>query len=250
MRVVETTQGLFKVGVPEGYINFDRKDNVDWIDFQLANRGQFSAIHTWIVDEFLTEDSVVVDVGAHIGTFTIPAAKKAKIVHSFEPVIQSFLRLTEHIEMNGVSNVTPHNFALGDSLTSAEIECMPLFNTGAAKLNISRGALIFRGLGDEHEPPKYRMLVKTLDSLDLPVIDFLKCDTEGCELLVVRGAIETIKKCRPVMVLEHNYIAERDEVLKVLADAGVPYGCKVIRDPSLDEEIESTDFLYEPLEKH
>jgi hypothetical protein len=52
------------------------------------------------------------------------------------------------------------------------------------------------------------------------------------------------------MVLEHNYIAERDEVLKVLADAGVPYGCKVIRDPSLDEEIESTDFLYEPLEKH
>jgi len=246
MRVVDTSQGLFNVGVPEGYTEFDREDNVDWIDFQLATKGVFSPIHTWVVDEFITEDSVVVDVGAHIGTFTVPAAKKAKIVHSFEPVIQSFLRLTEHIEMNSLSNVTPHNFALGDSLTSAEIEYMPMFNTGAAKLTISRGALIFHDLGDEHAPPKYRMLVKTLDSLDLPALDFLKCDTEGCELLVVRGAIETIKKFRPVMVMEHNYIGEIDEVLKVLADAGVPYGCTTIQDPSMGSDEPHTDYLYEP----
>ena len=246
MRVVDTSQGLFNVGVPEGYTEFDREDNVDWIDFQLATKGGFSPIHTWVVDEFITEDSVVVDVGAHIGTFTVPAAKKAKIVHSFEPVIQSFLRLTEHIEMNNLSNVTPHNFALGDSLTSAEIDYMPMFNTGAAKLTISRGALIFHDLGDEHAPPKYRMLVKTLDSLDLPALDFLKCDTEGCELLVVRGAIETIKKFRPVMVMEHNYIGEIDEVLKVLADAGVPYGCTTIQDPSMGSDEPHTDYLYEP----
>ena len=246
MRVVDTSQGLFKVDVPEGYTEFDRKDNVDWIDFQLATKGVFSPIHTWLVDEFLTEDSVVVDVGAHIGTFTVPAAKKAKIVHSFEPVIQSFMRLTEHIEMNSLSNVTPHNFALGDSLTSAEIECMPLFNTGAAKLTISRGALIFHDLGDEHTPPKYRMLVKTLDSLDLPALDFLKCDTEGCELLVVQGAIETIKKFRPIMVMEHNYIAERDEVMKVLLEAGISYRCTLIHDPTMGSDGANTDYLYQP----
>ena len=246
MRVVDTEHGLFKVGVPEGYTDFHRKDNVDWIDFELATKGVFSLLHSWVVEKFVTKATVVVDVGAHIGTFTIPAAKKAKIVHSFEPVIQSFLRLTEHIEMNGVSNVTPHNFALGESLTSAEIECMPKFNTGAAKLNISRGALIFSDLGDEHAPPKYRMLVKTLDSLDLPALDLLKCDTEGCELLVVKGAIETIKKFRPIMVLEHNYITERDEVMKVLTKAGLPYRCTVIHDPSQGSPEHPTDFLYEP----
>lgn len=138
MRVVDTSQGLFKVDVPEGYTEFDRKDNVDWIDFELATKGVFSSIHTWAVDEFITEESVVVDVGAHIGTFTVPAAKKAKIVHSFEPVIQSFLRLTEHIEMNSLSNVIPHNFALGDSLTSAEIECMPMFPMGRTNPSLSR----------------------------------------------------------------------------------------------------------------
>ena len=246
MRVVDTSQGLFKVDVPEGYTEFDRKDNVDWIDFELATKGVFSPIHTWAVDEFITEESVVVDVGAHIGTFTVSAAKKAKIVHSFEPVIQSFLRLTEHIEMNSLSNVTSHNFALGDSLTSAEIEYMPVFNTGAAKLTISRGALIFHDLGDEHEPPKYSMAVKTLDSLDLPALDLLKCDTEGCELLVVKGAIETIKKFRPVMVMEHNYIAERDEVMKVLSEAGLPYRCTVIHDPTMGADEADTDYLYEP----
>jgi hypothetical protein len=90
------------------------------------------------------------------------------------------------------------------------------------------------------------MLVKTLDSLDLPALDFLKCDTEGCELLVVRGGIETIKKFRPIMVMEHNYIGEIDEVLNVLADAGVPYGCTTIHDPSMGSDEAHTDYLYEP----
>ena len=47
--------------------------------------------------------------------------------------------------------------------------------------------LSIRNLGDEHTPPKYRILVKPLDDLDLPALDVIKCDTEGCELLVIKG---------------------------------------------------------------
>ena len=89
--------------------------------------------------------------------------------------------------------------------------------------------------------------MKTLDSLDLEACDFLKCDTEGCELLVVRGALETIKKFRPVMVMEHNYTEEMEEVLKLLESAGVPYNSTKIHDPTMTNEHGDNDYLYEPM---
>lgn len=247
MRVVETTQGKFRVNVPVGYDTYNRNDDVDWIDFELATKGQFSPIHSWIVEQFITHHSVVVDVGAHIGTFTVHSAKKAKAVHAFEPVITSYQRLEDHIVLNNLSNVTPYKFALGDRLGLTQIDYMPTFNTGAAKLDISQGSFIFENLGDEHTPPTYNILVKTLDSLDLPAMDFLKCDTEGCEALVVAGALETIKKYRPVMLMEHNYPAQRDEVMKLLKDAGMLYRCTKVHDPTMGLSQSDTDYLYEPL---
>lgn len=247
MRLITTNQGLFKVNVPEDYTAFNRYDNVDWIDYQLATKGEFSPIHSWIVENFVTEDSTVVDVGAHIGTFTIPASKKAKRVYAFEPVIETFQRLTDHILINDSTNIIPFNFALGDVQTSAELEYCPKFNTGNATLNITRGAFSIPDLGDEHAPPTYPILVKTLDSLDLPALDFVKCDTEGCELLVIKGGLETIKKFRPVMVMEHNYPEELDAVLALLEVNGTPYHATNLADPTLPNDAVCTDYLYEPM---
>ena len=137
---------------------YNRNDDVDWIDFELATKGQFSPIHSWIVEQFITHHSVVVDVGAHIGTFTVHSAKKAKAVHAFEPVITSYQRLEDHIVLNNLSNVTTLQvWHLGDRLGLTQIDYMPTFNTGAAKLDISQGSFIFENLGDEHTPPTYNI---------------------------------------------------------------------------------------------
>ncbi len=247
MRIIDTSIGKFRTEIPEDYTVFNRNDNYDWIDFELKQKGVFSPIHTWIVENFVTEDSIVVDVGAHIGVFAIPASMKAKKVHAFEPVIETFQRLTDHIVLNQADNIVPYNFALGEDHSLAELEYCPKFNTGNATLNISRGALSIPNLGDEHAPPTYSILVKTLDSLDLPALDFLKCDTEGCELLVIKGALETIKKFRPVMVMEHNYSEELDAVLALLEANGTPYHASNITDPTLPNNTVSTDYLYKPM---
>tara|TARA_B110001454_G_scaffold82672_1_gene79427 strand:+ start:1114 stop:1866 length:753 start_codon:yes stop_codon:yes gene_type:complete len=242
-----TPIGIFRTDIPLDYEFFDRKDGHDWIDFELKVKGHFSPIHDWLLENFVNEDSTVVDVGAHIGVFAIPASMKAKKVLAFEPVIESFARLSDHIVLNSAENIVPYNFALGEDHSLAELEYCPKFNTGAATLNISRGSLQIPDLGDEHAPPTYPILVKTLDSLDLEACDFLKCDTEGCELLVVRGALETIKKFRPVMVMEHNYTEEMEEVLKLLESAGVPYNSTKIHDPTMTNEHGDNDYLYEPM---
>ena len=51
-----------------------------------------------------------------------------------------------------------------------------------------------------------RLRICTLDSMNLPGLDYIKIDVEGAEGLVIRGGVETIKKYKPVVVFEHNYV--------------------------------------------
>ncbi len=54
--------------------------------------------------------------------------------------------------------------------------------------------------------------VKTLDGLNLNV-NFLKIDVEGYEPNVLRGARETIKRCKPIIVMEANHEPEKQKSL-------------------------------------
>jgi FkbM family methyltransferase len=45
---------------------------------------------------------------------------------------------------------------------------------------------------------------KRLDDFGLQHVDFIKCDCEGYEMFVMRGAVETIKRCRPVIIVEQK----------------------------------------------
>lgn len=67
--------------------------------------------------------------------------------------------------------------------------------------------------------------IRTLDSFDLPTIDFMKIDCEGYEFPVLKGAAETLRRCKPVIVVEqkpHPNFAKQWEqyaAIKFLAEA-------------------------------
>jgi hypothetical protein len=46
--------------------------------------------------------------------------------------------------------------------------------------------------------------VRTLDSYQFAEVDLIKCDNEGYEVFVMRGAAETIKRCRPCVIVEQK----------------------------------------------
>ena len=64
-------------------------------------------------------NDIVIDVGANIGAFSLLAAKKARWVHAYEPVL--FNELRKNIELNVANNVVPHHKALGNG-KDVEIE--------------------------------------------------------------------------------------------------------------------------------
>ncbi len=84
------------------------------------------------------------------------------------------------------SGVHLFSCALGDHEGAVSIRTNPT----------SSGDSVVNGDGD--------IPMRTLDSFGFEGVDFIKIDCEGYELFVIRGAEETIKRCKPIMVVEQK----------------------------------------------
>ena len=141
------------------------------------------------VEQFITVGSNVVDVGAHIGTVTIPYAQFVGDhgrVYAFEPQQKIYAELLSNLFLNNINNVTAIRKALGDSFGELEMEVPPRNNEGAT------------GFGNNGE----LVPIIPLDSLRLKDISFIKIDVEGAEKMVLEGARQTITRDKPVVYIE------------------------------------------------
>ncbi len=132
---------------------------------------------------FLNADSVVADIGANIGTVAIQLAKSVKEVHCFEPIPRNIVLLKKNIELQNLTNVTIHEFALGNEAGRTSFELDNAQNAGSYKAKE----------GADFE-------VRTLDSLGMH-FDFIKMDVEGMEGRVFEGAQQTLAS-KPVLFFE------------------------------------------------
>jgi FkbM family methyltransferase len=138
----------------------------------------------------------VVDVGANIGNHSAFFSKvMGARVTSFEPIKDNF----RHLVKNNTGD--NYNVGLGDS----EKEM------GYTDNNLNMGSCTLTdGFG---------IKIKTLDSYNLAP-DLIKIDVEGMEDEVVAGGIETIKKYKPVLVIEHNDMQKLYNTARLLVPLG------------------------------
>lgn len=133
-----------------------------------------------------------IDVGANDGLYTHAFARTGATVEAFEPqsgclgVLQSYGR--------GRRNVRVHSVALGDAPGEATLH-VPRRDGSA----VSGHARLSPFSGDEETQ---RISVKTLDSFAFASVAVIKIDVEGHEGAVLRGAAETIRRWRPMLVVE------------------------------------------------
>ena len=147
--------------------------------------------------------TVVLDIGSHIGTFTIPMSHVVGTkgrVHAFEPQRKIYRELRKNCELNNAKNVTCHRIAIGDRQQIIEME-KETFHSETVLGNEGR-ARIGRG-GDVAE-------MRTIDSFNLTNISLVKIDVESSEEQVLNGMINTILKNKPVIIfeLQSDYIWE------------------------------------------
>src|SRR5665213_1830394 len=149
--------------------------------------GQYSESEVEVMRNFLTEWSVVIDVGANIGDLTLPLAR---IVGSTGRVIAveshpvTFNILCANLALNAISNVRPLNIYLTPDGADAT-------NTG------TWGQEAYVG---DYWPPSYA----ALDSLEIPQCDLIKIDVDGAELAVLESGEMIIERHRPVLYFEND----------------------------------------------
>lgn len=166
-----------------------------------------------LYSKIIKKDSIILDGGANIGFHTVQFAKLATEgkVYAFEP--QSFIYnvLSTNILINGLSNnVIQYRLGLSDSETKETLTSMK--NPG---VHMEDTCINWGGRGFTEKDGDEEALTVTLDSFNIPKLDFIKLDIQGFEYKALMGGINTIKKNMPTIFIE-NYdgMCDHDEVSK------------------------------------
>jgi FkbM family methyltransferase len=220
-----------------------------WIGGALDVTGEYSEEEVQKLLSLIDKNSIVVEVGANIGSITVPMAKKAAQLYAFEPQPDTFKLLEGNIAQNTLQgHTTVFPIALSDTEGEAAITAVDYdgikINGGAASIS------------DDAREGSIRVKTATLDDtfIELGRMDLLKIDVEGHEIEVLKGGTETIKRLRPLIYVENDRPEKSQELIGKLFDLG--YECfwhfpsLFNPDPMIhDDSFTSVNMLCKPKEK-
>ena len=147
----------------------------------------------------LHRPGTLVDIGAHDGLLTLPLAGLPNShVLAFEPLPSAFVRL--QAACADLTNVTLHQAALGDRTGTATL-AMPLLD-GVPQEQWASTAKHYAGFGERVTQATFSVPLRRLDNEALSDLTGVKLDAEGAEYEILRGARDTLLRCRPVLTLE------------------------------------------------
>jgi FkbM family methyltransferase len=186
-------------------------DGIGWKDHE----GQLRPI----IEKLLPWDGILLDVGAHVGHWSLRLAERAGRVIAVEANPATAATLRRHIAMNGLGNVTVMELAAWDEQTMLALDDPNGQIEGGSMRVIpageTPGRLVPAGRLDE------QLELTSLDRLDL-----VKLDVEGADIHALRGMAGLLAKHQPVLFIECHDIYgyyTRAELEQTLTDLGYEF---------------------------
>jgi FkbM family methyltransferase len=187
-----------------------RSHRVTKTDFYVINESWLYKLHAGMAKRFLKEGSTFIDIGAHIGAFTIYAGTQKKNIKgfAFEPDKQNFKMLSENITLNNLQGrVIPINKAVAGK--SGEISFFK------STVDTGQHTHFAERLKDEHvknveEKVSSITLKDFFDEHHIERCDLMKIDCEGMEYdILYNTPIDYLKRVKAFSI-EHHWAPGQD----------------------------------------
>jgi FkbM family methyltransferase len=242
--------GTVKAKLPNGRTLRLWSQGDDWVSNQIFWNG-WNAYETETLNLFFklaSEAEVIVDVGAHVGVFSIVAghANSRARVFAFEPVDTTYRRLQSNVARNSLKNVRCFQKALGVKDETAEV-----FHQSGMTFTASLSREFM------HWQPNWSASLvsvvtgdKFVEENDIARIDLLKIDTESTEPQVLAGLLKTIERDRPNIICEVLPELTEESIEKLLAPLGYSFyritDSGLVRQEKIIGDYKFRNYLFSP----
>ena len=220
----------FKLTKKETII-FKTKNNIK-LKIRVNSTDFMALTNVWIIEEYAKEgfhiknDDIVIDIGGHIGLFSIYAAEKCKSgkIFSFEPVKENFEMLKDNIAVNKIKNIFPENVAISNEKSKVTI-FLSNDESGHGMYSKSSNSITIDAINLEE------IYLKN----NLKKCDFLKIDAEGAEFDILENISENMLKTISKIVIEyHIFNRNLTERLENIVEKFEKNGFKITKTPYSD----------------
>ena len=165
----------------------------EWLARQVASGRAYREGEVDSLPRFVKRGDVCWDVGANSGTYTLALSRLASAVIAFEPVPHNYEILERVVRRAKLANVTLKRLAISDT-------------SGTARMSVPiegfYGGYYLAALDERGNVPVSMASIDELIAQGVPEPAFIKCDVEGAEDRVLRGARSLIARRHPVWLIE------------------------------------------------
>jgi len=171
----------------------------------IVQKSFYELTYLRMIEKYIDCTSIVIDIGSNIGNHAVYFGRiiEVKKMYLFEPCSDVFNVLRKNIYLNKLNSKTElYNFALGSKNSKAKINL-----DGKKYKNLGLTSIKESDIGD--------IKIKKLDDIDIieNKVDLIKIDVEGFEIEVLKGALVSIQKYRPIIWIEtfkdkYKYVVE------------------------------------------